>query len=563
MDMDYLRRLILQTHNHLKGLTVSQRLAIGSCVALIAVSLVWLMQWAGRPELVPLLDGPVTAQELPAMEQKLAAMGVTYKLANNVLMVPAERRLQLLAALSDGEALPKDTSIGFTHIVQDASPWLGAEQQQFNRTVALGNELAKALRFMNGVQEARVFIDRTTRRTVGGPPLVPTASVFVKLAPGADLDARRTEAIAGFVCRAVSGLDITKVGVTDARTGRTRTVKPRNELMPFDDLEDRQLKEDYFAEKIQKLLSHIPGLLVAVHAELDPESRKTVKETWHKPVAISEKNETHLTTRGEPAGGAGVTPNTSKAVTPTAVADRTEKENSETTYQVPPDSRVESFEPWHGLKSLTASVNVPQSYLAAIFKRANPGKDPTDADIQSVADEQIRKIRELVLGSIGSKDENSVKVAWFPDEAVLNLAGGGEPAVAGNDIVELVRAYGGKAGLGALAVVSLFMMLMMVRRASEGPVLPGEEPPKPQIIRILGAKGRQRGAEGEEEPETLTVGSPPIGEAEAREQLLVGREIDESTLRVQQVVDQVADLIKSDPKSSATILQRWIDAEKQ
>lgn len=556
--MEFLRRLILQTQSHLKGLTLSQRLAIGSCVALIAVSLLWLMQWAAEPDLVPLLDQPLTAAQTDTIAQRLGAMGVEYKLVNEAIMVSADKRIGLLVRLTESKALPEDVVLDFNRLVEQNSPWLPAEEQNWRRTVALGNELAKALRYMNGVEEARVFIDRNTKRTVSGPPVVPKASVFVKLTGGQPLDERRTEAIARFVCFAVSGLDMTQVAVTDARTGRSMSVRPPNELLPFDDLEDRQKKEQYFANKIQTLLANIPGLLVAVHAELDPESRKTTRQTYTKPLPVSEKSETMTQNRGEPVSGQGVVPNTSKVVTPSAVTDRTEKESNEATYETRPESVVESVSPWHGLKSLTASVNVPRSYLAAIFKQANAGKDPTDAELNASAAEELKKITEAARAAIAAKDEGSVVVNWFHDEAMMQMGGIAEAAVAGTDMMTMVRTYGGRAGLGALAVGSLFMMLMMVRKVSEGPVLPGEEPPQPQIIRIVGGKAA---AAAEEEAETLTVGMPTVGEAEAREQLLVGREVDDSTLRIQQVVDQVSDMIRNDPEISVGILQRWIDSE--
>lgn len=125
--------------------------------------------------------------------------------------------------------------------------------------------------------------------------------------------------------------------------------------------------------------------------------------------------------------------------------------------------------------------------------------------------------------------------------------------------MSLVRTYGGKAGMGALAVVSLFMMLMMVRRVGEGPVLPGEEPPKTRVIRLKGDRGP---AAGEEELEPMEVAVPPVGEARQTEQLLVGKEVDERTLRTQQVVDQVSDMVRGDTDAAVSILRRWIDEGK-
>jgi flagellar biosynthesis/type III secretory pathway M-ring protein FliF/YscJ len=100
------------------------------------------------------------------------------------------------------------------------------------------------------------------------------------------------------------------------------------------------------------------------------------------------------------------------------------------------------------------------------------------------------------------------------------------------------------------------MMMMMVRKVGEGPILPGEEPPQSKIITIKGRKGR-----GTDEEEFALAGEP-VGEVAESEPLMMGKEVDESTLQTQRVVEQIAELVKEDPQISANILQRWIDADK-
>jgi hypothetical protein len=91
---------------------------------------------------------------------------------------------------------------------------------------------------------------------------------------------------------------------------------------------------------------------------------------------------------------------------------------------------------------------------------------------------------------------------------------------------------------------------MMVRKVGEGPVLPGEDAPD------LRRSRRKIGP-----PEEFDV-DPPIGQAAEGEHLLVGKEVDEATVRTQQVVEQVRELVGEDPTSSVSILQRWIDAQE-
>src|SRR5262249_28650839 len=150
MEMEFLRRLLVQTRAYLKGMTASQRLAIGSCVALIAVSLLWLMSWAGKPTLVPLLDQPMTPAEITPIQSKLDAQGITYKVSNSsTILVPAESRPRLLAQLGQDKALPNDISIGFAKMMEESNPWISMEDQARRWTIAKSYELSRVLREMD------------------------------------------------------------------------------------------------------------------------------------------------------------------------------------------------------------------------------------------------------------------------------------------------------------------------------------------------------------------------------------------------------------------------------
>ena len=97
--------------------------------------------------------------------------------------------------------------------------------------------------------------------------------------------------------------------------------------------------------------------------------------------------------RSGPAGGPGVVPNTSRSVAPAVVTDRTEKSSEETRYDAKVDETQTMTEaPRNIIRSLSASVNVPRSYLAAIFKAANKGKEPTDVEIDELSKPEIEKI---------------------------------------------------------------------------------------------------------------------------------------------------------------------------
>ncbi len=542
--MEFLRKLMLQTKVHLQGLTTSQKLAIGSSVLLIAVAIFALVQWAAAPAMVALLDQPLGADESSRIQQFLDSAGIKYEVIGDVVRVPIDQRPRLLAQLTQQRLLPNDISLGFTKLIGEASnPWLPMQEQDRRWNVARCNELARVLREFTGIRDARVFVETATRRHVGQPNAQPTASVSVKLADGVALDKGLVRAIAGFVSSAVSNLSIHNVTVADSTSGRAASVPKPEDGMDGDDIDRRKVKEEYFANQIRELLSDIP-VSVKVYCELEPESRQQIEEVYSKPVISTESTTSETDTTSTLAGEPGVVPNATVSVGGGVPVSNLEKTSSEMTYKSEVDKKViQTRRPPDTIKSLSASVNIPKSYLVNYFKLS---KDPTDQELDTMSTSLRDKIKKSVMTclAISPDSEDRVTVDWFPDAGALAMAQIGSTG-AGEGVMGMVSNHWDKAGMAALAVLGLLMMLMMVRKVGEGPVLPGEEPP---------TGGRKKGlpvAEVEEEV--------PVSEARESEPLLIGKEVDEETLRAQQIVQQVGELIKGDPASSAGILQRWIE----
>ncbi len=555
--MEFLRKLIIQTKDHLKGLTLSQRLAIGSCVALIAVSLLWLVNWAQKPTMVPLLDQPMRTDDLAAIQSHLDTVGVKYQVNGDRILVPADERLRLKGLLGENHLLPSDISIGFSKIIEESNAFLSSDQQSRRWTLALSNELARTLNNFTWIQRARVFVNDAHQRRVGSPSIRPTASVNLALKSGQELDEGRVRAVAALVSGAVAGMDIADVNIVDAQ-GRSYQVRKDDGTSGLDDLEARQKKERYFRDNVVALLDFIPGVRVRVHADLDPEQRVESSTKYGEPVMVEKESEGETQQRGTSAGEPGVVPNATVGVATGGGSEKSERERNHNLFKAEVDvtqTKIESAR--YGIKRLTASILVPRSYLSAIFKKANADKEPSDEELEAAKSTQkvLDDIRRKVANALGAKpgEADVVEVSWFYDQAIMSFD---EVMAAGMDegMMKFVRAYGTKAGLGALAVMSLLMMLMMVRKVGEGPVLPGEEPPQGKIIKVRGKK----------EPEVEEMdfsAAEPVGEALETEPLMMAKEVDEATLQTQRVVDQIMEMVKEDPRAAGQILQKWIDEE--
>jgi len=557
--MEFLRKLFVQTQDHLKGLSVSQKLALASCAGLIAVALLWMTHWAGEPVMVPLLDQPIAPDQMTAIIRELESRDISYRVSGDRVLVPADQQYRIRARLAEARVLPDDMQIGFSKLIeQNNSPWLNMTEQDRRWALALSTELSKVLREIRGIADARVFLDRSCRRTIGQPSVTPTASVFVMPKPGAKLTPDKLLTIATMVSGAVGGLSPENVKVADMATGRSYTVPTDEESEAYGDLAARKEREDYFANKIRQLLGHIPGVLVAVHADMDTDATQILQEKHGKPVVLTEKTESESSSQGQPGAEPGVNPNTSVAISSGGAARNMEKTRSETTYDARVDRTVTKIDkPRYEIRRLFASINVPRSYLAAIFRSAR-GKEPTDVELETFSKPELTKIKDLAMRALAMTGEGDqgkqVQVDWFHDEVVRQI-GATMQAEAGGDVLALVRTYGPKAGLGGLAVISLLMMLMLTRRVGEGPVMPGD-------ASHAGRSGWARRAKRKGAGVDMTVDDETVGEAASTDALLVGKEVDEQTLHAQKVVEQVQQMVADDPESAATILKRWIEMDQ-
>jgi flagellar biosynthesis/type III secretory pathway M-ring protein FliF/YscJ len=145
--MASLQEVLSRATRHLGDMTLSQRLAIGLGVLLVAASLIWLAQWAASPEMVPLLNQSLTPEELAQVTSGLDAMGESYQIEGSQVCVRASANRQaVLASLQQAEKLPSDTAIGFAELVREANPWISGQENDRRWTVALQCELGRVLR---------------------------------------------------------------------------------------------------------------------------------------------------------------------------------------------------------------------------------------------------------------------------------------------------------------------------------------------------------------------------------------------------------------------------------
>lgn len=569
--MERLRQAMATIRKHLGGLTPSQKLLIASVCVVAIMALFLVSQYAGRPALVELLPGVAPADQQRASTILRAANFTVTDQDGRVMVAPGTEG-RALALLQEENSLPDDTTVLFRNII-DKSSWQNSRTQNEQIfQIALQNELSRVIANFRGIKAATVLIDAPQAQGLGAAVRRPTASVTVFSDGGKALEQQTVDAIASLVSGAKAGLAMENVRVIDGSTGRQRTPTAEDDTTPHHYREAAAAAEDRKRKQLLDLVSHIPGVVVAVTAEVDLTRRDWQSTTYNSPEeggTVSLPARETKTTNTEGGGGSGsgepgLRSNQSQDIARGAgsAGPRSEKKDTQMEMDNRIGSKVERvLDPRGNPTRYAASVNVPEGYVEGLVRRAKEaaagsgggaGASATTVSAEEIKDrfdELSATIRESLLPHLKtSLTDGVVSVSLVPMElpgtggveskaGLFGSGGGGVLALGdGGSLIE-------KGVLGLLALVAVGMMVMMVRKGGKPPELasPAE---------LMGV------------PPVLETGSSVVGEADETETAMAGIEIEEDSVRVQKMLEQLSEMVASDPTGTSRMLNRWLQTDQ-
>jgi flagellar M-ring protein FliF len=543
--MEFLNAQAKYVAEQLRGMSFSQRVAIILLVVILVGGMWGLIQWSRQPAWTPLLDQQLSAEDVQRVEAQLALLGEETKVEGDRILVRGgqDARRRLHALLAQKNALPKDISLTYMSLIQEDNVWESDQKSRWKQYRALEVELSMVVAGFSGVDAARVQIVVPERRSLSRRVSTASASVKVELGGGQALGKQKVLAIASYIAGAVPGLEVRNVTITDG----SQSYRPRDpsEGPPPDLLDIQRKHENHYAQKIYDQLKHIRGIVVNVHAKLrqNDEHRRAVKLG---PTQVSkERAKSQESTGPSLAGGPGVRPNTGRNLGETTPGTASTIEEAETEFAgLRDEERIDSDELRGTLEQLTVSINVPRSYLLRILEAQQPGTtDASAAAIQKIADVELPKIRDHVkplIGATDTKDRELVVVDWYQDMPEEDLVA---PVTAQLGVVALARDFAPQAGLGLLAAFSLFMVFRIAKKAQHA---------------FQGSAAAAEAAGPETPLESISAGTAAVGEVQEMDGILVGQEVDENTVRIQQIVKQIGDMVEDDPAIASNIVEHWL-----
>ena len=558
--MQALRNTLELVRARLTGLPATAKLLAGSLLVIVALGLFLIAQWSATVTSVPFA---VTAAAYDEAKTFLANRGVAYEEINGRLLVPAERHAELLAGFAE-QGGGEGAGIDFEGMIGLDSPFDTTRQSETKKLIALQNVLARTIGGFRNVKSATVFISPKPATPLGASRHVQTASVHVTMRAGG-LTQEQVDSIAAMIAGTQAGLKPENVAVTDGLQNYRTTFGRAG--AGGENLEQSLKIADAVQSRIATLLAAIEGVRIAVNPQVVTVERKRTKTEFRDGISvpISEQSQTSEMKGASQAREPGTVPNTGMQVMSNAGGgSQSTTERSENRYlsQIPGTQETE-LDPTGYATKIDVGVAIPWSYFVKVWKLRNPAQDgaeakePDEATLAPIRTEEIARITKLIeplvaTDAVEDAKPGTVAISWFYDFAdetpapsiAANIGdivlgggggggGGGGFSVSGGGLIKPI-------GLGVLAIVSLFFMFNIAKKASVREQLPSAE-------ELAGVP-----------PMLESDGGDIIGEADEATPALEGMELDDDSLRRQQMLDQLNELASRDPEELSGILRRWM-----
>lgn len=464
------------------GLTGSQKVSlIGSVLAVCAV-LITVIYFSSKPKMT-LLYANLPSEEAAKVMEFLHTKKVAYELADGgrSVMVPGDKVYELrLSLAAAGIPRASDTAggVGF-EIFDKATFGMSDFMQKANYYRALQGELARTIRQMNEIEEARVMIVVPEDRLFRSEKREAKASVFVKLKQSHSLTEGQIQAIRFLVANGVEGLQVEKVAVVDSNGKALAQNQQSNTLMAANSnqIEITNSYEERLREKAQSMLDQVLGpgqAVVRISAELDFDAIQETSEKFDPQSAVvrseSATNESNKSKTESAGGVSGTTPNLESSKTAAANPTSSEEARETTTNSYEINRTVETRQRATGnIKRLTVAVFVNMRKTAAVAG-ADTAKTAPVATTSPRTAQEIKALEDIVKQAVGfTQDAQRKDSIQLQETSFADMFATSEQAPASKDMMAEVTSWLPYASQGFLVLlaIAVFFYFRSILKSSE------------------------------------------------------------------------------------------------
>ncbi|HHW02870.1 MAG TPA: flagellar M-ring protein FliF [Thermoanaerobacterales bacterium] len=290
--MDFFKKLWQQVSDFWLSRNKVQKIKISLSAFFIIGAVGFLVFLLNRPTYAPLYTN-LDAKDAGEIVKKLDDEKIAYKLADNgrTIMVDPKQVYKTRLMLAQ-EGLPKGGVMDFSDIFNKTKLGTTDWERQLQYNQALQGELTRTIEEMAEVDSARIHIVQPEKSLFieTGPKSEPSAAVFLKLKPGAQMTEEEVRGIINLISHSVEGMKPENVTVIDDY-GRILSNIPLTEDENTKEVINSQLAiqnnfQKQLQANVQSLLEQVfgPGnVVVRVSAKLNFD-KKIVENKLFSPV---------------------------------------------------------------------------------------------------------------------------------------------------------------------------------------------------------------------------------------------------------------------------------------
>jgi flagellar M-ring protein FliF len=530
--------------------------AMGAVTLALIGFFAFLILHVTTPQMTPLFTD-LSLEDSASIAKELDREGITYELRNdgNVIMVPRDKVARLRMTMAEN-GLPKGGGVGYE--IFDKSDALGTTSfvQNIDQLRALEGELARTIRSLDQVQDARVHLVLPDRPLFSRDKVEPSASIVLKLR--GTLQPSQVRAIRHLVATAVSELRPQRISIVDEQGQLLADGAGDDTAAGGAAADERQAAyEKHLREQVESIVSSVVGpnhsrVQVAADFDLnritqtsdkfDPDGRVVRSSQSREETSASNQGNNNEVTVGNELPGANQRQPAAAAAN-ASPRDQSRKTEEIVNYEISKTTKTEVIEGGR-LNRLSVAVLVDGTYAK---------DDKGNVTYQPRSKEELDQIAALVRSAIGfdQKRGDQVQVVnlRFAETAANPIV---EPTgwmsmlhLTKDDIMSLIETL-------VMAVLGLIVLLLVVRPLVRRIITPDE--------RALARSGAGGGLPGT--AVAAITGQSGADPAKTAESSQTAKMIDIAQIQGQvhaQSVQKVGELADKNPRETVSIIRSWLN----
>lgn len=392
-------------------LTKSQRIIIGSAVAIIVAFLAFLIMYSShnpaQASYVPLFE-KLSSSDANKVIQKLTKDNIPYLVKNNNLIEVPQNVVYKERIAIAAMGIPKNNTVGFELFNKQQ---FGATNfdQNIEYLRALEGELSRTISALNPVENATVSLAIPKASLFVQKQVSPTASVVVKLLPNMSLSSAQIRGIKNLVAASVPRLLVKNVtlvdsnGVTLGSNTKTAQMGTAAAIEAQYTHEQEKLREHKIVKVIAPFVGGVNHVVAEVNIAYDFSKLSSKSEVYNPNNVVRSEQSVQIKSDGSTPSSANGVPGAVSNIGPVKGAtnnktSNTYSKNTDTTnYEISKtiSSKTAQFA---RVKRITVAVVVDGKYR---YKFTKTGKPTNQLEYIPLNKTQLSAIKSLVIQAAG------------------------------------------------------------------------------------------------------------------------------------------------------------------